>query len=1313
MKNNYLLFVSLLSCSSVIMLYLGSRPETTAVYGKNRNLRDRVPCCKALTKECMACAAGMLVNKFCEQHPGRYRCPETTTTTVALAPTTTVPVAPVATTPVAQRVSKLPKIMIGIPVHNRRGYVRFSSKVLTQYNHVDPNDIFVFDDASTEYDEKKLREWYGKDIKYFRSSKRLKADANTRRLFTYFSKSDYDILLTLDSDLILDEKWKQFVHDHIDKSGVLSLYHSAVGHHKTFNCMGNLCEKKSMGNAGAVMTKSIVVDMLKNHKSSMFDWGWVAYFKSRGIKMYVPKNSLVFHFGKRGQNNGCGTSELARGFDRSALPSWIKLRLLFYFDQCKKSNIKYPTRKFLLFTSAGDKNNVKQWMSDDRLYDIHVVYYGIKDFKLQVDEIYKRKETKFPNLQWYSKEHDLSKYKAVAVWDDDIVASPKDINALFKEMIQNKVDVFSPCHTRGGKPCLKKANPTGIRDIEYIEMNAPMFNPTFLLPFIKKFDPIIKGWGTDIWYSHVCSTDKNCRISVSDTTCVTNPITRKDGTREINKAQPEHIRSSTWSVFAKKHGLPVLDPKSVRIKGYDSKKFKSFLCLHTAFGKNSNKLLSLANSIDFAKKNGLKYISLDPNYWKWFKEWFDDRRDIIEHNSDIKCTKRISGKDAFYLHKIKTLDYFNPILMTLLPKKSIRETAEKVFTEPFVSVHRRHLEGECLQRSKNAYLCNSNEDYSKTCNYTGDDFNHLNEKVILFTDGQVPTLDKTFKNIDHQPYPVQMWAMTLSTIHYGNPMSTVDYVISHWRKDKITRPQSCYKNNVKYILYCPYDNQKVQYIFKKSDHVLQSILNPPTKNVKFIIKTNHPKCTNTKYYKNVMKMYNTAPVVDSPYKGWVKNIYWAQKSRSFANRPIILKVMGEVFHTMNSKTCQDVDALVYRSKDNIPPDCTTIHFLMGLAYENDRTKTVNYKSKMVPKSRFCVLIVKSVYKPYYKADALIRHAMYRLLNEYKHCDISNYTWCPGDHLSNYNCMKNYKFAITMENQFENGYITEKIFNGVLGNTIPIYAGAPDIDKYLNTNRFVNVKLNKTLVDNLRANLPSQDRVAWVTEVLRPHLLPFIERIKKLDTDDNLYNNMIGEDFIQSENYIDLQYFFRTSNLNGFTDEFGGGGMSKKEKTLLANVYSKANSVGEWGMGSSTLIAKHTGVKNLHAIDSSLKWVNKMKSLINGYDLKWSNIGNVKEWGYPTDKTRMKHWYTYSQSMIRGLDVYLVDGRFRVACAAQALLNKNANVLIHDFQRKEYKVVLDIADIVTQVETLAVLKRKYNITDQEVYNMWKKYKNVLM
>jgi hypothetical protein len=34
------------------------------------------------------------------------------------------------------------------------------------------------------------------------------------------------------------------------------------------------------------------------------------------------------------------------------------------------------TRRFLLFTSAGDKSNVNQWLGRKRNYDIVVVYYG-------------------------------------------------------------------------------------------------------------------------------------------------------------------------------------------------------------------------------------------------------------------------------------------------------------------------------------------------------------------------------------------------------------------------------------------------------------------------------------------------------------------------------------------------------------------------------------------------------------------------------------------------------------------------------------------------------------------------------------------------------------------------------------------------------------------------------------------------------------------------------------------------------------------------------------------------------------------------
>lgn len=213
-------------------------------------------------------------------------------------------------------------------------------------------------------------------------------------------------------------------------------------------------------------------------------------------------------------------------------------------------------KSFLLFTSAGDKSNVLQWTGRNRRYDIVVVYYGEElwraPWRNEVDAVYTNRDTKFPNLLWYLKTHSIDAYDAVAVWDDDIVAGPSQINALFTQMQKNKIDIFTPCHTRGNfKSLLRHRSPSPIRYINYIEMNAPMFERKELLEFMESFNPIIKGWGTDIWYSYRCTQSQDCTMAVTDTTCVTNPRTRSDGTREIEKAQPERIRAKTWEYYAK------------------------------------------------------------------------------------------------------------------------------------------------------------------------------------------------------------------------------------------------------------------------------------------------------------------------------------------------------------------------------------------------------------------------------------------------------------------------------------------------------------------------------------------------------------------------------------------------------------------------------------------------------------------------------------------------------------------------------------------------------------------------------------------
>jgi len=231
------------------------------------------------------------------------------------------------------------KIMITIATHNRKGYTKFNADVIRYYHKIPSEELFIFDDCSTQYGEKELREWYGPNINYFPCTKKLLADSNIRRMFKYFSMSNYDIIFSVDSDTLFQSNWRSFILNNLNKTdGMMSLYHSAASWHKTYGCDTVLCKKKSLGSAGSVMTRDVVIKMLKNNKNKAFDWGFVGYFVKMGMKMVVPKKSIMFHYGKHGQNNGCNTQEVAKDFERNLLPKWIQNALVQFFDKCSSPN---------------------------------------------------------------------------------------------------------------------------------------------------------------------------------------------------------------------------------------------------------------------------------------------------------------------------------------------------------------------------------------------------------------------------------------------------------------------------------------------------------------------------------------------------------------------------------------------------------------------------------------------------------------------------------------------------------------------------------------------------------------------------------------------------------------------------------------------------------------------------------------------------------------------------------------------------------------------------------------------------------------
>jgi GR25 family glycosyltransferase involved in LPS biosynthesis len=56
----------------------------------------------------------------------------------------------------------------------------------------------------------------------------------------------------------------------------------------------------------------------------------------------------------------------------------------------------------------------------------------------------------------------------------------------------------------------------------------------------------------------------------------------------------------------------------------------------------------------------------------------------------------------------------------------------------------------------------------------------------------------------------------------------------------------------------------------------------------------------------------------------------------------------------------------------------------------------------------------------------------------------------------YNGMYQYKYHLACENNFENGYATEKIWDAILSETLCFYWGCPNLEKYIDSNAFVRL-----------------------------------------------------------------------------------------------------------------------------------------------------------------------------------------------------------------------------------------------------------------
>ncbi|CAB9505744.1 expressed unknown protein [Seminavis robusta] len=210
--------------------------------------------------------------------------------------------------------------------------------------------------------------------------------------------------------------------------------------------------------------------------------------------------------------------------------------------------------------------------------------------------------------------------------------------------------------------------------------------------------------------------------------------------------------------------------------------------------------------------------------------------------------------------------------------------------------------------------------------------------------------------------------------------------------------------------------------------------------------------------------------------------------------------------------------------------------------------------------------------------------------------------------------------------------------------------------------------------------------------------------------------------------FDIKYWVQHS---GLTTE---GGLNNDDRSLLGEIYYKANSVFEYGLGESTYIANHVGVPRYAGVDSDPAWVGMARDKVARYFRFYlGDIGPTGDWGYPKSGKLPKQLLDYQLSPLivepKPFDVYMVDGRWRLSGMIACFLHASARgadpskttVLIHDCDKQPNplgRVVYKKADHLLKLvnhsgNKLCVYQRKPDTTDTQLQEFWHENNDIIL
>ncbi len=202
-------------------------------------------------------------------------------------------------------------ITVAVATYNRADYLEYLATSLQESVDINRIHLRIYDDHSTRLSRSQIAAIVPFATEIVVRPVNLKADRNMKVIFEDFLKTEDDLLLLCDSDLILRPGWLDLLLELMPQTdGVLSLYNSRL--HPFLDEQPDVPtsrfgSKRELGGAGCAFSRRRVEDIVDEfaglENCEAFDWAWSAFLRQKRFRLCCVYDSYIQHIGVIGQNN--------------------------------------------------------------------------------------------------------------------------------------------------------------------------------------------------------------------------------------------------------------------------------------------------------------------------------------------------------------------------------------------------------------------------------------------------------------------------------------------------------------------------------------------------------------------------------------------------------------------------------------------------------------------------------------------------------------------------------------------------------------------------------------------------------------------------------------------------------------------------------------------------------------------------------------------------------------------------------------------------------------------------------------------------